>query len=110
MAILVSRTYECFKSHDDEEDVCEADESGFLYQDSSRTFRELVDDMKAYDGEMSSMPSRGDPSDWINFYDTDIDYEYGTRENESLHYSRANPPRNAKYWRWALIAAGLIRA
>jgi hypothetical protein len=110
--ILISRTYERYESHEPEEDICESDESGFRYQDKPYTFRELIDALRH--GEPSSWPSRGDVRDWVTHRDTNDGtrdfYESGARESESVHYSRANPDRNAKWWRLAFRVAGLIRS
>ena len=109
--ILITRTFERYESHDPEEDICEPDESGFRYQSEPYTFRQLVDAIRY--GEPSTSPASGGVRDWVTHYETNDGtrdyYESGARENESIHYARGNPDRNAKWWRLAFKVAGLTR-
>ena len=113
MPILINRYSERYESCDSEEDICEPDSCETLETDAPYTFRELVELLHNLDCEPSGYPATGDTREWISHYDTNNGtrdyYETGARENESTHYARSNPPRNAKYWRWAFIAAGIIR-
>ena len=86
----------------------EHSDTGFLAQDEAYTFRELVRLMRDH-GAASCWPASGDTCEW---YSTDWDtvcYRTGTQRECSMHYSRANPERNAKYWRLAAIAAGIVK-
>lgn len=84
-------------------------ESGMLAENESVTFRELVD-MLRY-GESSCSPATGETFEWVahDQGETQEFIERGEREERTIHYSRANPARNARYWRLAFIAAGLIK-
>jgi hypothetical protein len=111
MPILINRCFERFESHPEGEEICEADEIGFREESKPYSFRELIDAIRY--GETSSYPATGDVHDWVILSDTNDGtrdyYETGARESESIHYARDNPPRNAKYWRLAFIAAGLCK-
>lgn len=114
MPILLSSYYERFESHDPEEDICEPDETGTRFENEPHTFRELIRLIERGGfSESSTYPASGDTREWLTAYETNDGtrdyYENGARENESLHYSRANPPRNAKYWRLAFKVCGIIR-
>lgn len=104
--ILISRTY----SETTPESVEQGDFSdhGFIAKAESVSFRDLVRLMRKC-SEGSAWPLVGDISEAYSsgFYTSD--YRTGTERAESLHYCRENPPRCAKYWRLAAIAAGLVR-
>jgi hypothetical protein len=80
-------TFERYLPHDDEEDVCEADESGFEAEDCS--FREAVS--YAGDGyyEPNCWPTDGRDIRWLTNYGsnegTRDSIERGIRENHSIH-------------------------
>lgn len=103
MTILVSETFETVTEDGD------AADSGFIYEDEPMTFRELVAWMRG--GEPSSYPSCGLPHDWVtqDQGETRAFFERGERESHSIHYSRKNPARKAKYWAKAMRAAGVCR-
>lgn len=82
-------------------------ESGFLSENESVSFRELVHLMRDYCIPSNSRPS-GSPNDWLSTYPSQ-DYRDCSETTESLHFSRQNPARMAKYWRKAMLAAGIIR-
>jgi len=109
--ILINKTFERYLPHDEGDDVCEPDESGFLAESEPVTFRELVDLLRY--GEPSSWPASGDTREWVTHNDSNDGtrdyYETGARESESIFYSRDNPPRNAKWWRLAFRTAGLLK-
>lgn len=87
---------------DDEEDYCPDGESSCT--DDTVSFRELVDLMRDH-----SMPScshlRGADSEWFSTEAYQCPYS-GEYTEQSLHYSRENPPRMLKYWKAAMVAAG----
>lgn len=104
--ILINRTY----SETTPESAEDGDysDSGFIVEDVAYGFRELVALLKSHP-EASCSPADGSEFEWYStgFY-TD-DYTYGTEREESVHYSRNNAPRSAKYWRLAAIAAGIVK-
>ena len=84
-------------------------DSGILSEDIGYSFREIVELIRGK--ECSCWPPSGDTDEWLteDQGETRKWFELGEREERSFHYPRHNPPRNAKYWRWAFRAAGLIR-
>ena len=73
----------------------EAAESGFVSEDLPLTFRELVCELELRrEPSCSGAPDTGT---WFTSY-PDPDYQTGSEETTSIHYSRANKPRSAKYW------------
>ena len=98
--ILINRTYETI-TRESAEDGDNAD-SGFLSKNEPCTFRKLVGLLEG--GEASSYPRAG-LGDWVT-HDGGTDYRTGEETRNSIHYSRDNPPRAAKYWVKALRAAG----
>lgn len=89
---------------DDEEDYCPDGESSSY--DEEVSFRELVELMR-HNSPSTSHPT-GSVSEWITT-DPYIDPYTGKTEEKTLHYSRENPSRNAKYWKLAMIASKVIR-
>lgn len=89
---------------DDEEDYCPDGESSA--HDEEVSFRELVELMR-YNNASCSHPS-GSVFEWITT-EPYIDPYTGNVEEKTLHYSRENPSRNAKYWKLAMIASKVIR-
>ena len=87
---------------DDEEDYCPDGESES--RDDTVSFRELVDLLREH-LHPSCSHLRGDPFEWFSA-DTYQDPYSGEYTEQSLHYSRENPPRMLKYWRAAIRAAG----
>ena len=81
---------------------------GIIAENVKYTFRELVE-LLGQHGEASSWPPSGNVSESYStgYYTTD--YATATEREESVHYSRENPERNAKYWRKAAIAAGIVK-
>ena len=104
--IRISRTFDIVtpESADDGESA----ESGFLAESESVTFKELVSLMREHP-VASCHPPSGETCEWLSTYPSQ-DYRDCSETTESLHYSRENPPRMAKYWRKAMRAAGLIRS
>lgn len=105
--ILINRSFEIVT--DESAAHGEAAESGLLASNESVGFRELVSLLQ--DGEPSDWPALGDTGSWVTHDqgETRAYFELGERESRSIHYSRDNPPHNARYWRLAFIAAGLVR-
>lgn len=89
---------------DDEDDYCPEGDS--YAEDLELSFRDLVDMMRTYCNPSCS-PARGEVYEWTQA-ETEQDYRTGEFTERSIHYSRDNPTKNAKYWRAAMAAAGLI--
>lgn len=87
---------------DDEEDYCPDGESSST--DDAVSFRELVDLLREH-LHPSHTHSRGDGNEWFSTEAHQCPYS-GEYTEQSLHYSRENPPRMLKYWRAAIRAAG----
>ena len=90
---------------DDEEDYCPDGES--TSTDDTVSFRELVDLMHEH-SISSCSPARGDTCEWLSVESYQDPYS-GEWTEQSIHYSRENSPRAAKYWRAAMRAAGIAR-
>ncbi len=103
--IIVSRTYDIVTPESAESG--ESADSGFLAESESVSFRELVSLMRDYPNP-SCYPPRGEAYEWLSSYPSQ-DYRDCSETTESLHYCRENPPRRLKYWRKAMLAAGIIR-
>ena len=93
--ILLSKTYETW----DEEaiELGDTEDRGFEWEDVGHTFRELVELLKW----MYSEPNSTHNPTWFST-EPDIDYRTGEQTTYSLHYSRKNEPRTAKYWQKAI--------
>ena len=91
---------------DDDGDYCPDGEASAA--EIGVSFRELVDLMRTH-STPSCSPARGDTFEWVSCEPYQDPYS-GERTESSIHYSRENPPRMAKYWRAAMRAAGLVRA
>jgi hypothetical protein len=89
---------------DDEEYYCPDGES--TSDDQTVGFRDLVRLMRDYPMPSCS-PARGETFEWVSTEAHQDPYS-GDYTECSLHYSRDNPARNAKYWRKAMRAAGVI--
>lgn len=74
--------------------------------DEEVSFRELVELMKY--NNPSSYPASGNINEWVTT-EPYIDPYSGSIEEKSIHYSRDNEPRKAKYWQKAMKAAAIIR-
>lgn len=101
--ILIHRHY----SEVTPESAAEGDTSdtGTLARNEPVTFRELVDLMREHP-QASSDPHQASPDVWFSSGWSTTCYRTGTERQCSLHYSRDNPERHARYWRLASIAAG----
>lgn len=88
----------------------ELSDSGVDFEDAPFGFRELVDYMQSNGFvECSISPCSGSTCEWVSTGYSIDDYRTMTEIEYSLHYSNKNPQRNAKYWRMALKAAGIIK-
>jgi hypothetical protein len=87
----------------------ETEDSGMEFENVPFSFRELVD-MIISDGltNSSCYPAKGDIFEWLS-NDGREDYRTAETETISIHYSRDNKPRSAKYWRMAFVVAGVIK-
>ena len=103
--IKISKTYEVV-THESAEHG-EAAEHGFIFENEGYTFRELVQLMRDYNN-LSCSPASGGVYEWLSG-NSDTDYATGAETIESIHYSAENEPKKAKYWRKAMVLAGLIK-
>jgi hypothetical protein len=106
--LLIHKTFEVVTPESAEDG--EAADSGFDQKNEPYTFRELVSAMKVH-YQPSCWPLRGtEPADHVWFTSgSDTDYVTGAETTTSIHFSRANNPRSAKYWLKAAKYAGIIR-
>jgi len=104
--ILISRTYsevtpESAKDGENSDD-------GFICQDESYTFRELVRLLRDHP-EASAWPiTQAETWVWFSTGYHVYDYSTGIEREECVHYSHKNHPRSAKYWSKAAKAAGIV--
>jgi hypothetical protein len=101
--ILISRTFEVVTPESAE--FGESDDAGFICQSEPVTFRELVELMRAHPIP-SSYPCEGSRWDWLMSY-SETNYRDASERTESLHYDKSNPPSRDKYWRKAMVIAGI---
>lgn len=98
--ILVSQTYETVTPESAEDG--EAAERGYRWENVPHTFRELVALMREH-GEPSDgrLQDDGITGTWFTTAEPAYDhayYERGEETTTSIHYSRDNLARSAKYW------------
>jgi hypothetical protein len=111
--ILVTKTWGeiSFPTYTPDGDDAEPnfEDDGFDFVDEPLSFRELV---HLIEDEACTMPScwpaDGSTFEWLSL-ESQMDMHTGVWRTTSLHYSQKNPTRNAKYWRLAFKAAGLIK-
>ncbi len=101
--ILISRTFEVVTPESAE--YGESDDAGFICQSEPVSFRELVDLMRAHP-VASSYPCAGSRHDWLSSYPEE-DFRDCSNRTESLHYDKSNPRSKDKYWRKAMVIAGI---
>ena len=89
----------------DDDEYFDEGETDFRF--GEYTFGELVRLMREYNQPSCSPPS-GAVYEWLNA-EPETDYRTGEHIERSMHYSRDNPPRMEKYWRKAMIFAGVIK-
>jgi hypothetical protein len=109
MAILINTTFDDVTPESAEHG--DSAERGYLAEDESLTFRELVETLRNA-SEASQWPLKAEdvsPWVWVSTHPYTEDYATGAERIVSYHYSHKNPPRNLKYWRLALVAAGIAR-
>ncbi len=105
--ILIHTIQECIAI--DEEGIPLKDTGEFLTENEPIGFRDLVW-MMTSEGyrEPSCYPPRGSTFEWLST-NPETDYQTGQSEYRTMHYSMKNPSRNDKYWRKAMIVAGIIK-
>lgn len=99
--LLISKTYEIITEESAENG--EAEESGFVWENSPCEFREVVRYLEG--AEPSQSPITNVAQVWFTHYG-EQEYITGDYENVSYFYSKQNPPKNLKHWKAAIIAAG----
>lgn len=99
--LLLSKTFETITEESAAEG--EAEDRGFLWEDSPHTVREAADRIRGL--ESSQSPITRPDSVWFTSYG-EADYRTGETENESVHFSHANNPHALRYWKAAILAAG----
>lgn len=104
--ILISKTYS--ETTPDSVDDGELSDSGFVFEDSEYSFRDLVRLMRDY-REPSNYPATGSAREWYSSGWNIEDYGTMTEREESIHFSHKNKPHNARYWKLAAKAAGLVK-
>jgi hypothetical protein len=107
MPILINRSFTEITPESVEDG--EHSDCGMLAQDEPYSFRELVRLMRNH-REPSCRPARGETYEWYSSGFDTTDYRTSTERETSIHFSRTNPERMARYWRMAAIAAGIVRA
>jgi len=105
--ILIHHYETTYPAPEGDEDYCPDGETEQLMVDEPVTFRGLVDLMREH-ARPSCSPASGAPFEWLST-EPEQDYRTGEWTERTLHFSRANPPHAARYWRLAMKAAGLIR-
>jgi hypothetical protein len=105
--ILIHHYETTYPAPEGDEDYCPDGETEQLMVDEPVTFRGLVDLMREH-AHPSCSPASGAPFEWLST-EPEQDYRTGEWTERTLHFSRANPPHAARYWRLAMKAAGLIR-
>lgn len=104
--ILINRSFEIVTEESAE--CGESADSGMLASNEAVSFRELVSMLRH--GAPSAWPAKGGTREWItqDQGETREFFDEGARESHSIHYSRDNPARMARYWRLAFVAAGVM--
>ena len=104
--LLISRTYSEVTPESAEDG--DFSDTGFVYEDTEFTFRELVRELRDCSELSASHP--GDCANvWASTGFETVNYYTGTEREESVHFSRENDHRLVKYWHKAFKAAGLIK-
>jgi hypothetical protein len=110
--ILISKVWEEVGFPDSPEGDQEEpnfEDSGFEFTDEPMTFRDLVYHIVREGHTMPSCyPPDGSTFEWLSA-EPELDYSTGIWKTTSLHYAQKNHPRNAKYWRKAMIVAGIVK-
>lgn len=101
--ILINRCYS--ETTPESAESGDFSDTGFIAQDEPVTFRELVEVLRSHPVS-SCWPASGDVHTWFSTY-PETDYRTGTEREESVHFSRENPPHKAKYWEKAARVAAV---
>ena len=101
---FVESTYRA--PEDDEDDYCPEPDS--VTDHAELSFRDVVLLMRHQYREPSCSHPTGTVHEWLNA-EPEQDFRTGDHINRSMHYAHDNPPHNARYWRLAMRAAGLIK-
>ena len=101
--IIISRTYS--ETTPESAEDGEFSDLGFIEENRQVSFSELLSLMKDHPYPSTS-PNNGSTDIWYSAEAFVEDWSDGTMRIESLHYSRANTPNAAKYWKWAAQIAG----
>lgn len=102
--ILIDKTYEVVTEESAE--YGEVADSGFAAENEPVSFRELVDMIRGEFIHASQSPVSRSTHVWFTS-ESQQDYMTGEYRSESIHFSRENPTRKAKYWIKAMQYAGL---
>lgn len=100
--LLLSKTYEAITEESAEHG--DAESRGYEWEDSPHSVREAADMLRHR--EPSQSPITDPARVWFTEYG-DADYRTGDVENTSLHFSHKNTAHALRYWRAAILAAGL---
>ena len=92
---------------EDEDDYCPDGEASVSTETVG--FRELVELMGEY-SRPSCSHAVGATYEWLSQPDMEQDMFTGEYTERTLHYSHDNAPRMAKYWRLAMVKAGIVRS
>lgn len=104
--LLISRTYSEVTPESAEDG--DFSKTGFVYENTEFTFRELVRELR--DCQYLSESHPGDCAHvWASTGFATVNYYTGAEREENIHFSRSNHPRLLKYWRKALKAARLMK-
>ena len=98
--LLIDKTFATYTQESSNDG--EASEQGFVFENRSVTFRELVDTLRGL--EPSQYPITG--ASWCWFMTAHEDCRNGESTEYSFHWSRKNKPHALKYWIKAIRAAG----
>lgn len=86
----------------------EFSDCGGIEENEPVSFRDLVCLMKQHQLP-SSWPTTGERSEWYSSEYEVIDYHTMTQQSTTIHFSRSNPDRMAKYWKFAAKFAGIVK-
>ena len=95
--LIISKTYSEITPESAENG--DFSDTGFEWENSECTFRELVDYLKEH--KQYCNPS------WCSSGFSTIDYRTGTEQETCIHWSRNNPEFKRKYWVKAMKLAGV---
>ena len=102
--LLIDKTFEIITEESAENG--EVEDAGFSAVNESVSFRELVDMIRNKYFHSSQYPASRTTHVWFTS-ESEQDYITGEHRSESIHFSRNNPARKAKYWIKAMQLAGI---